>query len=103
MRYSATGYIAVRQPVFVKIETQNKSGFAFNGNRSSLVQTGVVFAYDDGRMSLLPGDRVMLHGDAGLQPWAKQVMLLGDEEFVLCPVNTIIGYEKAEPIDGNKP
>jgi hypothetical protein len=92
MLNSVKGQIAICQPVFRKIETELQGGLAINSNRLHLQEVKVVMAYDNNGIHLMPGDRVILPGAAGLQQWAKQKMILGDVEFVLCPESQIMGY-----------
>lgn len=92
---SSNGRIAIEQPVFTKIEAKISNGFATNSNRINLIESVVVWNFKiTDSTELEPGDIVILRGDAGLYPWAKQKFIFGDKDFVLCPVSDIIGYKK---------
>lgn len=87
------GTLAITQPEFKKIEAQVSGGFAAISQRTNLVVADLVMDYDLGSVRLVAGvDKVIIRGDAGLQPWAKQRMCLGAKEFVLCPENQVVGY-----------
>lgn len=95
--FTKSDSVAIRQPVFEKIDAQVKNGFAFNGNRMNLIRAEVVFSgFVDGQQ-VEPGDLVLLRGDSGLQPWAKQLFVIDGQEFVLCPEGAVIGY--ARPVE----
>lgn len=90
--------IAIEQPVFSKIEAQITNGFAMNSNRINLIECKVVLKCKlNDSLTLEPGDQVILRGDAGLYPWAKQKFIYENKDFVLCPKTDIIGYKKQTP------
>jgi len=87
--------IAIEQPVFSKIEAQITNGFAMNSNRINLVECKVVWNCRlNDNLLLGPGDFVILRGDAGLHPWAKQKFVHDNKEVVFCPKTEIVGYKK---------
>lgn len=90
------GVLAIAQPQFKKVEAEIKGGIAVIAQRVSLIKASLVLGYSLNGVDLKAGDKIILRGDSGLQPWAKQVVSLDDKEFVLCPEEQIIGYEKAE-------
>jgi hypothetical protein len=92
--YTKKGSIAIEQPVFKKIEAQIKGGIATIAQRVELIEAKVLLHYSNNDISLNPGDYVILKGDAGLHPWAKQVLNLKDLSFVLVPETEIVGYIK---------
>ena len=102
MRFTLNGTVAIKQPTASKIDAQIKNGFAFNGNRTNLVMAEVVLSYSDSGLSLHPGDKVMLRGDAAWQPWAKATFVLGEDEFVLCPVSALVGFESSNRLPGEE-
>lgn len=90
--------IAIEQPVFNKIEPQITNGFAMNSNRINLIECKVVWKCKlNDNLILEPEDYVILRGDAGLYPWAKQKFVYNNKEVVLCPKTDILGYKKANP------
>lgn len=94
--FTKKGFIAIEQPVFKKIEAQIKGGIATIAQRTELIEARVVLSYSNQDILLTPQDSVILKGDAGLQPWAKQLLILGDKTFVLAPEDVIVGYVKKE-------
>jgi len=93
--FSFNDRIAIEQPVFSKIEAQITNGFAMNSNRVNLIESKVVWKHRlNDNVLLGPEDYVILRGDAGLHPWAKQKFIYDNKEFVLCPKTEIIGYKK---------
>lgn len=94
--YTKKGFIAIEQPIFKKIEAQIKGGIAIIAQRVELTESKVVLNYNNADLLLKTGDHVILKGDAGLMPWAKQVLSFRDKEFVLVPEDQIVGYIKKE-------
>jgi hypothetical protein len=93
--FSLNDRIAIEQPVFTKIEAQITNGFAMNSNRINLIECKVVWKCRiNDNLLLGPEDTVILRGDAGLYPWAKQKFVHEGKEIVLCPKTDIIGYKK---------
>jgi hypothetical protein len=90
--YSVNHHIAIKQPVFEKIETKTEHGFAFNANRINVMSVEVVMDYANDQLRLNAGDCVILPGDAGTAPWTKKVYVLDGQEFVLCPEVAILGF-----------
>jgi hypothetical protein len=90
--FTKKGYIAIQQPVFKKIEAQIKGGIATIAQRVELTKSKVLLNYQSESVSLNPGDYVILKGDAGLTPWAKQVLEFEGLSFVLVPETEIVGY-----------
>jgi hypothetical protein len=89
------GILAVSQPQFKKVEAELKGGIAVIAQRINLIKVDLVLGYNFNGTELTAGDKIILRGDSGLQPWAKQVVSLDNKEFVLCPEDQILGYEKA--------
>lgn len=83
--------IAIKQPLFEKIDAQVKNGFAFNGNRMNLVESEVVLGGTVDGQQVYPGDKVLLRGDAGTAAWARQLFVFQGQEFVFCPETAILG------------
>lgn len=94
--YTKKGVIAIEQPIFKKIEAEIKGGIATIAQRVNLIEAKVVLNYTSQDVSLAQGDSVILRGDAGLNPWAKSVLVLGDKSFVLVPEEQIVGYVKRD-------
>jgi hypothetical protein len=94
--YTKKGFIAIEQPLFKKIEAQVKGGIATIAQRVELIESSVVLNYQNGDLLLKTGDSVILKGDAGLHPWAKQILSFKDKQFVLVPEEQIVGYVKKE-------
>jgi hypothetical protein len=96
-KVSKKGYLAVKQPEFKKIEATIKGGVALISQRIDLIKTDLVMDYEiDGLVLKANKDKILLRGDSGLQPWAKQVLNTEGLEFVLCPETNVIGYEILE-------
>jgi hypothetical protein len=96
-KISKKGTLAVKQPEFKKIEATIKNGFALISQRVDLIKVDLLMDYDLDGIKLKAGkDRVILRGDSGLQPWAKQVLNIDGVEFVLCPENLVVGVETLE-------
>jgi len=94
--FSFNDRIAIEQPIFNKIEPQITNGFAMNSNRINLIECKVVWSFKlNDNLSLGPEDYVILRGDAGLHPWAKQRFVYNNKEVVFCPKTDIVGYKKA--------
>lgn len=94
---SKKGYFAIKQPEFKKIEATVRGGIALISQRIDLIKSELVMDYEiDGLVLKANRDKILLRGDAGLQPWAKQIMSIDGEDFVLCPENIIVGYEVLE-------
>jgi co-chaperonin GroES (HSP10) len=89
------GFIAIQQPQFKKIEADLSTGIARAAQRVALTKAKVVLSYKSNNLELNAGDSVILSGQAGLEQWAKQVLVLDGKEFVLVPESKIFGYEKA--------
>ena len=90
--FARKGFVAIKQPEFKKIETSIRGGIATIAQRSELIAVDVVMVYKLDDYVLHPGQhRVLLRGDAGLHPWAKQVYVYEGMEFVLCPESSVIG------------
>jgi hypothetical protein len=89
------GNLAIKQPEFKKIEAQVSGGVAMISQRVNLIEVQLVMDYEVNGIKLRGGvDKVILRGDAGVQPWAKQKLALGVHEFVLCPESQVIGYAR---------
>lgn len=87
-------FLAVVRPEFKKIEAELVGGMARIANRIDVIEVALVMRYtiEEG-LVLLPGDKVLLRGDSGLQSWAKAEFRLEDgTSFVLCPESSVIGY-----------
>ena len=94
MRLTINGHLAIQQPEFKKIEAEIQGGIARITQRIDVIDVPLVmgFVTKDSR-TFNPGDKVLLRGDAGLQPWAKQVFRTSDgQNFVLCPESQVIGF-----------
>lgn len=94
---SKKGTLAIKQPEFKKIEATIKGGLAVISQRVDLIKADLLMDYDiDGVKLRANKDKVILRGDSGLHPWAKQVMNIDGVEFVLCPESSVIGFEVIE-------
>ena len=90
--WARKGFVAIRQPEFKKIETNIRGGIATIAQRSELIAADLVMRYTFEDSILDPAmHKILLKGDAGLHPWAKQVYSFNGMEFVLCPESSIIG------------
>lgn len=90
--FSKSGYLAIKQPQFKKIESTMKGGLAIASQRQEMISVPLVMSYVlDGRVISPAYHEVVLRGDSGLAAWAKQVYIFNGEEFVLCPETAIIG------------
>lgn len=89
---SRKGVAAIAPPKFSKIEATVKGGIAMIESRVKVITAKLImdFAYD-GR-TYVAGQEVILQGDAGLKPWAKQRFELEGVEFCLVPEAEIIGF-----------
>jgi hypothetical protein len=95
--FSFNDRVAIEQPVFNKIEAQISNGFAMNSNRVNLIECKVVWRCTlNDSLTLEPEDCIILRGDAGLHPWAKQKFIYEGREVVLCPKTEIVGYKKGK-------
>lgn len=93
--FSFNDRIAIEQPIFTKIEAQITNGFAMNSNRINLIECKVVWKCKlNDSLMLGPEDIIILRGDAGLHPWAKQKFVYENKEVVFCPKTEIVGYKK---------
>lgn len=88
------GEIAIEQPTFTKIEADVQGGIARIAQRAAVIEAKLVMSYMINDVWLHPGDKVIIRADSGLQPWAKNLFVLGGLSFVLCPESAIIGYRK---------
>lgn len=96
-KVSKKGTLAVKQPEFKKIEATIKNGLALISQRIDLIKVDLIMDYEIDGIKLKAGkDKVILRGDAGLQPWAKQVLNIDGLEFVLCPEHLVVGVETSE-------
>ena len=87
------GQLAIKQPEFKKIEVAMKGGLAMISQRVALTEAELVMDYEiDGVKLKAKETTIILRGDVGLQPFAKQVLNLGELEFVLCPESQVIGW-----------
>lgn len=91
--FTANGHIAIEQPQFKKLEVDMSAGIARASQRFALTRAKVVLNYESSSLKLKAGDTVILTGQAGLENWAKAVLVLDGKEFVLVPESKIIGYE----------
>lgn len=92
---SKKGYVAIKQPIFKKIETTITGGIARVSMREDVILSEMVMdAQYDGK-TYLKGDKILITADAGTKPWAKKAYSLDDMEFVLCPETEILGFKKA--------
>lgn len=95
MVFTKNGHVAIVQPIFRKIEADVEGGLARIAQRVEVIESEVVMGYFVDGTELKKGDKVLLRSESGLQPWAKQLMRLGDgTSFVLCPESQILGYRK---------
>ncbi len=91
---SKNGTLAVKQPEFKKIEATVKGGIALVSQRIELVSVDLIMDYQLGDTLLKAGvTRILLRGDAGLQPWAKQTLSFDGKEFVLCPESAVVAVQ----------
>jgi len=89
------GYLGIVKPEFKKAEAEVFGGIARSSQRTELIEVKLVLCYDFNGVLLVPGDAVILKGEAGLQPFAKmEYRLEGIAPFVLCPENQILGYRR---------
>lgn len=90
------GQLAIKQPEFKKVEVETTGGLARAVARVELIEVELVMSYDLAGVKLSPGDKVLLRGDAGANPWAKALFKLQDATFVLCPEDSVIGYRQKD-------
>lgn len=86
--------LAVIPPVYSKIETEVKGGFATISQKTNLIACDLVFSFKlpDGTVVRPGKHKILVAGDAGLQGWTNNVYNFDDKEFALLPVNFMIGY-----------
>ena len=91
---SKKGTLAIAQPEFKKIEAEMKGGLAIISQRVRLIETPLIMDYEfDGKLLKASNTLIILRGDAGAQPWARQIFDLKDAApFVLCPESQVLGY-----------
>lgn len=94
MKKTINGHVAIQQPEFKKIEAEIQGGIARITQRIDIIEVPLVMGFmTKDSETYRPGDAALLRGDAGLQPWAKQVFRTSDGvNFVLCPESQIIGF-----------
>jgi hypothetical protein len=95
--YSVNGKVAIQPIVVDKIETKIQGGFASIAQKKEVVQAVVVYPYSSASLDVMPDDLVMLRGDVAFRTWNKDVLTLGDVQFVLCPVEEIIAVMVKQP------
>lgn len=90
-RGTRAGFLAIKLPPANKIEAQVKGGIALTQHKHELLRVELVMDYKP--LDIFAGQKVLLRGDAGFQAWAREVLTLNGQEFVLCPEQAVIGYE----------
>lgn len=96
---SKAGEVAIEVPRFERIESEvNKSGLAINISRHSVKTYKLVmdFRRSSDKECFKGGrDSAILAAESALQPWAKKVYKIGDQEFVLVPENQVLGFQRS--------
>ncbi|MGH7241456.1 MAG: hypothetical protein ACREGB_04120 [Candidatus Saccharimonadales bacterium] len=87
---SRKGELAIVPPTFTKIEAKMHGGMATIAQRTDVIEVELVMDYTYNGIDLHAGDKIVLRGDAGLQPWAKTQYSIQNRDFVLCPETAII-------------
>ena len=92
-------FVAIEPIVFEKIETKVDHGMARIAQRCEVAYSGLVMDfYSESVHQLLRAGhaKAILRGDAGLQPWMKNVFEINGQKFVMCPIDSILGFEVTE-------
>jgi len=92
-------FVAIVPPGSTKVEAKVDSGFATIAQRTDVVLAELVMDFHDTSNDLhFPAKRtkVILRGDVGFNAWAKAKMMYNGKEFVLCPVDQVVGFEVAD-------
>jgi hypothetical protein len=99
MRYvSGKGFVAIVPPVLNKADTEHRAGLALNTSRSQVIKADLVmdyllqFASGNPQRVIAGTDKVIIRGDSGAKPWAKQIFNVDGKDFVLCPESEILGF-----------
>lgn len=93
--YSVGNFVAVVPPEYRKIETTNNNGFITIDQKTKSIEVEAVMHCPV--LGITIGDLVILKGDAGLRPWAKQIIETNGVKYAMCPVAEVIGYIKGNP------
>lgn len=86
---------AIEPVVYNKPDSKVEGGFARIAQKVEAAAAILVMDFHDKETDMLwrKGSRVILRGDAGVQPWNKSVLEYKGQRFVLCPADQIIGFE----------
>lgn len=74
-----------------KIETKVVGGFATLQQKREIIAVVVKFGFSFEDVLLNSGDHILLRSDCAFKPWNKEVYTMGNEEFVLCPIEEVVG------------
>ncbi|RLF66583.1 MAG: hypothetical protein DRN30_01870 [Thermoplasmata archaeon] len=100
-RMMTTKFVAIEPIVFSKVESKVEGGFARIAQNVEVLTATLVMSYvevlgNTTAVHIAGESRPLLRGDAGLQPWNKQILELDGTRFVMCPQTDILGWEVNE-------
>jgi hypothetical protein len=92
-------FVAIEPVPFSKVEAKIGAGIATVAQRTDVVVVSLVMDfYDDkGNLYYIEQDKVILKGTAGLEGWNKTKYEYNGKQFVLCPIEQILGIERNRP------
>lgn len=85
-----TKFLPIKPIVATQVDTMLKGGLALTKQKRELSRSVVLI---DGIGGMKKGTTVYLRPDAGFSPWNKEIWHIGDLEFVLAPMDYIVGVE----------
>ena len=95
---TVNGYVAVVPPKNDKIEAKVEGGFAQAIQKKEVMLCELVMQFNvEGRDWVSPGKHLaIIPGEKAFSTWSKKIYSIDGKEFVLCPVNDIIGFKKVD-------
>lgn len=93
---SQNKFVAIEPVPFKKLEAKITAGFATIAQKTDVMSVTLVMDYYCKENDLFfdaGTDKVILRGDSALQQWNKMVLNYEGKEFVLCPIEQVIGFE----------
>ena len=96
-RALTTKFVAIEPVIFNKVESKVEGGFARIAQKVEVTTSPLIMTFREtlGLESVfwIPGERVILRGDAGLAEWNKNVLEYDGKKFVMCPLSEVLGFE----------
>jgi hypothetical protein len=83
-------FLPIKPIQATQVDTMLKGGIAITKQKRELSKSVVLM---DGIAGTKKGSVVYLRPEAGFAPWNKEIWNIGDIEFVMAPLDFVIGIE----------